>query len=72
MPTKYPRGCDLSRVPKASDVPKLDLKTVLAVDSSNPFLRQLRIQQGLLDVTKLPVDLQTVVPSLPTIKAEPK
>jgi hypothetical protein len=66
MPNKYSRGCDLSRVPKAADVPAADLKTLLAVDSSNPFLRTLRIQQGLLKAEALPVDLRGIVPSLPT------
>jgi hypothetical protein len=72
MPTKYPRGCDLSRVPKAADIPAIDLKTILAVDTSNSFLRTLRVQQGLLQIETLPVDLRGIVPSLPTAKEEIK
>lgn len=69
---KYPRGCNLALVPKATEVPPLDLKTILSVDTSNPFLRMLRIQQGYLTVTSLPVELRTVVASLPTIVEEKK
>ena len=69
---KYARGCDLSRVPKAADVPAIDLKTILAVDTSNPFLRTLRIQQGFLTTAALPADLQAIVPSVAPVKAELK
>jgi hypothetical protein len=58
----YAKGCDLSKVSKATDVPAVDLKTLLAVDSSNPFIRTLRIQQGFLKATALPADLQSIVP----------
>jgi len=65
MPSKYAKGCDLSKVPKAADVQPADLKALLAVDSSNPSLRALRIQQGFLTAASLPVDLRLVVPRLP-------
>ena len=71
MSNKYARGGDLSKVPKAADVPAADLKTLLAADSSNPFLRALRIQQGFLKVDSLPVDLRGRVPTLPTEKLGP-
>ena len=61
MAVKYPRGCDLSKVPKVTDLPKIDLSTILGVDTSNPMLRQLRIQQGLLKAETLPADLREVV-----------
>lgn len=64
MPSKFKRalGCDLTKVPKATDTPKVDFKTILSVDSSNPFLRQLRIQQGFLVAKNLPADLNTMLP----------
>jgi hypothetical protein len=58
----YARGCDLSRVPLAANTPPADLKAILGVDSSNPFLRKLRMQQGFLDPAKLPPDLLKIVP----------
>ncbi len=60
MATRYPRGCDLSQVPKAADIAKVDLSTILGVDSSNPMLRQLRIQQGFLKAETLPTELRDV------------
>ncbi len=66
MASKYAKGCDLSKVAKAAEVPPADLKTLLAVDSSNPFLRTLRIQQGFLKADALPADLRTIVPRLST------
>ena len=45
---QYRRGGDLSKVPKAADTEPADLSHILAVDTANPYLRQLRIQQGLL------------------------
>jgi hypothetical protein len=63
--SRYQKGCDLSKVAKATEVPAIDLKKVLDVDSSNPFLRALRIQQGFLSVEKLPAALRTVAPRRP-------
>jgi hypothetical protein len=60
--SRYAKGCDLSKVTKAAEVPAVDLKQVLAVDSSNPFLRALRIQQGFLNAETLPADLRTIAP----------
>ncbi len=62
----YAKGCDLSKVSKATDVPAVDLTKLLAVDSSNPFIRALRIQQGFLKATALPADLRTIVPRQPS------
>ena len=45
---RYSRGADLSKVPKAADTTPADLSRILAVDTANPYLRQVRIQQGLL------------------------
>jgi hypothetical protein len=72
MATRYARGCDLSKVPKAVEVPKLDIAAVLGVDTSNPMLRALRIQQGLIKVETLPADLRSVVPAAPLLKEETK
>ena len=60
--SRYAKGCDLSKVTKAADLAAVDLKQILAVDSSNPFLRALRIQQGFLNAETLPADLRTIVP----------
>jgi hypothetical protein len=60
--SRYAKGGDLSKVTKAADVPAIDLKRVLAVDTSNPFLRALRIQQGFLNAEMLPADLRTIAP----------
>jgi hypothetical protein len=58
MPKTYPTGCDLSQVPNATDGPPTDVDALLSVDSSNPFLRELRIQQGLLKLEQLPEGLR--------------
>ncbi len=71
----HARGCDLSKVPKAADVAPVDLKVILGVDSSNSFLRALRIQQGFLKAVDLPVELRTKVPPMApviTVKGLPK
>jgi hypothetical protein len=52
--TLYSRGGDLSQVPLAAATPPADLERILAVDTSNPFLQQLRIQQGLLKSSEVP------------------
>jgi hypothetical protein len=54
---KYARGADLSKVPLASDVAPVDLTTILNVDSSNPFLRALRIREGFLRFGDLPPEI---------------
>ncbi|MFZ2067352.1 MAG: hypothetical protein WAV27_15345 [Xanthobacteraceae bacterium] len=64
--SKYAKGGDLSKVSKATDTPAVDLKMLLAVDSSNPFIRTLRIQQGFLKAEVLPSDLRGIVPRLPS------
>jgi len=46
--TLHSRGGNLSNVPLAASTAPADLERILAVDTSNPFLQQLRIQQGLL------------------------
>jgi hypothetical protein len=64
--SRYAKGCTLSAIPKATDVPAVDLTKILAIDSSNPFIRALRIQQGFLKAETLPPDLRTIVPRQPT------
>jgi hypothetical protein len=56
------RGCDLSLIPKAADLPATDLKEILGVDSANPFLRALRIERGFLKVGGLPRELTHAAP----------
>ena len=58
----YARGADLSRIPKAADIPSTDLKQVLGVDSANPFLRALRIERGVLNAAELPRELSQAAP----------
>jgi hypothetical protein len=61
---RHATGCDLSRVPKAADVPPADLKTLLSVDSSNPLLRAVRIERGFLKAEDLPAELNEQTPTL--------
>jgi hypothetical protein len=61
-PTRYARGGNLTNIPKAADVPQVDLTKVLGVDTSNPFLREVRIQQGLLTKETLPTVLLEKTP----------
>jgi hypothetical protein len=64
MPTspRYARGCDLTKVPKSADTPPVDLDKVLNVVSANPFLREIRIQNGHLRLEDVPVELRAHVP----------
>lgn len=64
--SRYAKGCKLSEIPKATEVPAVDLTKILAVDSSNPFIRALRIQQGFLKAETLPTDLRAIVPRQPS------
>lgn len=52
VPT-HPLGCDLTKVPKVTDVPRVDVKALLSVDTSNSFLQQVRVNNGLLKATTL-------------------
>jgi hypothetical protein len=61
----YARGGDLSKVPTAADTPPANLEQILAVDTSNPFLRQLRIEQGLLRPPDVAPELLGRVPTTP-------
>jgi hypothetical protein len=65
--TVYSRGGDLSNVPKAADIPPANLELILAVDSSNPFLRQLRIQEGLLKSSDVAPETLARVPLTPEL-----
>lgn len=65
--TRYSRGGDLSKVPKAADTPPTNLEQILGVDSSNPFLRQLRIQEELLKSSDVPPETLARVPLTPEI-----
>ena len=60
--TRFPRGGDLTKVPKAADTPPADLAKILSIDSSNPNLRSIRIQNGYLRLENLPVELRSRVP----------
>jgi hypothetical protein len=59
---QYARGCDLSVIPLAADTPPADIDRLLGVETSNPFLRRLRIERGILNPANLPPDLTAIVP----------
>lgn len=59
---RFGLGCDLTEVPLASEVPKLDLKKVLGVDTANPLLRAARIEEGLLEARRVPRELRERTP----------
>lgn len=61
-PPIYGRGADLSRIPKAADMPPSDLKATLGVDTANSFLRALRIERGFLKVGGVPRELTRQAP----------
>jgi hypothetical protein len=66
--TRHSRGGDLSNVPLAASTTPANLDVILAVDTSNPFLQQLRIQQGLLKAAEVPpgnVGRLPVTPEVP-------
>jgi hypothetical protein len=60
---RYPRGCDLTKVRKAADTPPADLDKILNVDTSNHFLRAIRIQNGHLKIEDVPEELRAHVPA---------
>ena len=45
---QYTHGCDLTKVPLAKDAPQTDISVFLKQDTSNPFLRQLRVDNKYL------------------------
>jgi len=51
------RGCDLTQIPKSAAVPSVDLTKVLNVPSSNPFLRELQVQQGFVKTASMHPEL---------------
>jgi hypothetical protein len=65
MPTsrRYARGCDLTKIPKAADMRPADLNKILNVDSANPYLRAIRIQNGYLRLEDVPPELRTQLPT---------
>jgi hypothetical protein len=64
---QYSRGGDLSKIPTAAETPPANLAGILAVDTSNPFLRQLRVQQGLLKPAEVAPELLARVPITPEV-----
>jgi C1A family cysteine protease len=57
----YPTGGDLSKFITATSVPRVDITPYISSVTSNPFLRQLRIDRGLLNVSNLPGELQSTI-----------
>jgi Papain family cysteine protease len=45
---KYSHGADLTKIPLAKNVPRIDISVELKKETSNPFLRQLRVGSGFL------------------------
>jgi Papain family cysteine protease len=50
-------GCDLHKVPKATEVSRIDIKPFLSSDTSNPFLRKLRLGRGFLKTEAIAKEL---------------
>lgn len=57
IPT-YPLGGDLTQAVKVTSVPRIDVTPYFKTVTSNPFLLQLRVNQGFLNLQDLPVELQ--------------
>jgi len=53
----HPMGADLSKVQKATEVPRVDVRALLGIDTSNALLRQVRINNGLLPAATLAPEL---------------
>ena len=70
VPT-HPTGGDLSKFIPVSKVPRIDIKPYVSTVTSNPFLRQLRINNGLLKITDLPVELRNTVDLKAPVLANP-
>ncbi len=69
-PPRYARGCDLTKVPKAADTPPADLNKILNVDSANPYLCAIRIQNGHLRLEDVPAELRAHIPTPSEIPGE--
>jgi C1A family cysteine protease len=70
IPT-HPTGGDLSQFTPVSSVPRIDIKPYISTVTSNPFLRQLRINNGLLNITSLPVELRNTIDLKAPVLANP-
>ncbi|MBT9330403.1 C1 family peptidase [Paracidobacterium acidisoli] len=57
----YPTGGDLTQAVKVTSVERIDITPFISTVSSNPFLRQLRVDRGLLQLKNLPVELQSPI-----------
>lgn len=57
----------VSKMPAATVAPPVDLAKVLDVDTANPFLRDLRIQQGFLNKSTLPAEFAARVAQAPLL-----
>ena len=55
-------GCDLSKVPRIAEVPRVDISVYLGSETSNPFLRQLRINSGFLKTNTLVPEIMERIP----------
>jgi C1A family cysteine protease len=54
---QHPTGADLTKVKQVTAVPRTDIAPYVSVDSSNPFLRRTRIENGLLKASTLAPEL---------------
>jgi hypothetical protein len=54
----YATGGDLTKAIKATSVPRINVTPYFQMDTSNPYLRQIRVNQGFLRLEDLPVDLR--------------
>jgi Papain family cysteine protease len=58
QPPRFPTGGDLTKAQKVQDVPRIDIKPFLAVQTSNPFLLKLRRDGGFLKGA-IPVEIES-------------
>jgi hypothetical protein len=59
---QHATGCDLTKAPKNADIAPVNISQDLSGDTSNPFLRHLRILNGTLKTDSLRPELRSVVP----------
>jgi C1A family cysteine protease len=64
----YPTGGDLTQAVKAVNVPRVDISPYMTAVTSNPFLLQLRINRGLIQLKNLPTELQPITINAPIAK----
>ena len=57
----HPTGGDLNSFEKVSGITRIDITPYITDVASNPYLRQVRINNGLLKIDNLPVELRNTI-----------